>query len=104
MAYTDKSWSDSETSSGNSWSDSETYSDQEWSGGRVKIGTSTSPETRLEELHTFCPFKLHILSTIEGSTVKDEKELQKQFAFCHSHNEWFYPDERLLRFIYRKAS
>lgn len=66
--------------------------------GPIKIGCSIYPQHRLEQVTIWSPFPLEILHIEEGSHTL-ERNLHRCFADCHSHNEWFRPEERLLNAI-----
>ena len=64
----------------------------------IKIGWSKSPSMRFDNLQCGSPDKLVILKEIETSE-EAERYLHLQFKDLRQHGEWFYPGERLLKFI-----
>lgn len=70
----------------------------------VKIGwTSAHPETRLEQVQSYCPLDLTVLATIEG-TQKMERSIHRQFSHLRTNGEWFRADSELLKFIGQEGS
>jgi hypothetical protein len=67
-------------------------------GDLIKIGVSTSPEDRLQQLQKHSPVTLTLICTIPGG-YDQERKLHKQFAHIHSHGEWFNSTRELLQFI-----
>lgn len=65
-----------------------------------KIGfTARTPEERLKEVQTGCPYPLKIIHVFEGSQ-DDEKRLHLEFHEFLIHGEWFQlNEERLLGMI-----
>ena len=53
-----------------------------------KIGFSRSPESRIMDLQTGCPFALKVIHVIEGS-LQTEKELHRKFRMLKTYGEWF---------------
>lgn len=66
--------------------------------GPIKIGCSTIPENRLDQLTIWSPWPLEILCTAAGN-YKDENFLHSCFASDHSHREWFRSSPRLRAII-----
>jgi len=66
--------------------------------GRVKIGYSTAPESRLKAMADWSPVKLSLVYQEDGGELL-EKALHRHFADCRVHGEWFSPTPRLLAFI-----
>ena len=67
----------------------------------IKIGYSADPQSRLKELQTGSPSKLHIQAVIDGNT-QTEKGLHEMFAHLRAKGEWFrYTDE--LKWFIRTA-
>lgn len=62
--------------------------------GPIKVGCSTEPKRRLEDLLTWSPLRLEIVATMPG-TLKDEGFLHRCFAKSHSHREWFHPSPEI---------
>lgn len=68
-------------------------------GPFVKIGkTSGSPEGRLAELQTGCPYELKLLAYVPGG-IKRERQLHREFRELHVRGEWFKFERELYRFI-----
>jgi hypothetical protein len=61
--------------------------------GAVKIGRSSHPEQRLDELQTGSPYKLRLLASYEG---RGEEELAVHRSVARfrtkQKGEWFHPD------------
>jgi hypothetical protein len=57
--------------------------------GPVKIGYSTNPRRRLEDLQAACPYRLSIRGVIEGD-CKKEGQIQARLKVHRIHGEWFY--------------
>jgi hypothetical protein len=67
--------------------------------GRIKIGSSCDPISRLQQLKSQNPTeKLSILLTERGGLAK-ERERQGRFMEEHISGEWFKKSERLENFI-----
>jgi hypothetical protein len=62
--------------------------------GPVKIGCSTRPLSRLDQLMTWSPIPLEIAATCPGD-YKLEARIHNALADCHSHREWFLSDGRI---------
>lgn len=75
------------------------YFMQAATGGPIKIGCSDSPETRLTQLQTGCPFKLQIIGVIPAAGRKVEAQLHAHFAAIRSHGEWYEPTRELAAYI-----
>lgn len=68
-------------------------------GDFVKIGKATgSPDDRVAQLKTGCPFPIEVIATIPGGYEK-ERELHNRFADVRAHGEWFHATPRLMSFI-----
>lgn len=65
---------------------------------RVKIGRSSSPETRMNEMQTGSPTKLLLICEIE-LPMKYEGILHEFFKDDRSHGEWFEYSEDIKTFI-----
>lgn len=78
--------------------DAHVYFIQAESNGYIKIGFSTNIRGRLTDLRISCPCKLSILLILAGG-VNIETLHHNHFKDCHSHGEWFRPDDRLLKYI-----
>ncbi len=62
-------------------------------GDAVKIGVSSSPESRLDALQVGAPSKLYLLATIP-EMGKKEAECHRRLAHLQLHGEWFrYTEE-----------
>ena len=66
--------------------------------GPVKIGISTSPETRLVALQTACPYKLSVLCEMPGAAF-EEAAVHSFFAEYRLEGEWFKRAREVLDFV-----
>lgn len=66
--------------------------------GPVKIGCTGFIRERLVQLATWSPLPLEVIY-VEEAGHDLERNLHRCFADCHSHHEWFQPNERLLSAI-----
>ncbi len=66
-------------------------------GGPIKIGYTTNLGSRLFALQANSPVLLRTISCLPG-TLQDERAFHNAFRHCHSHLEWFHPDELLVSF------
>lgn len=75
------------------------------SEGRIKIGTGGERRARGGR-HTDNPDELIVLLRIRATDERDEKYWHRKFAHlrCNSHQEWFWPGEELLAFIYEASA
>lgn len=73
-------------------------------GGRIKIGVSGSPESRLAMLQTGSPVDLRIVGLIPDAEPGTEPDLHARFAHLRVRGEWFEPAADLLAFIAENAS
>lgn len=65
----------------------------------MKIGwTGGSPQRRLRELQTGCPWPIDLLGEMPGSTA-DERALHERFAHLCTMGEWFAFDDELLEWF-----
>jgi hypothetical protein len=65
--------------------------------GPIKIGYTTNLDARLYDLQASSPERLTTISCLPA-TLDFEKALHQNFKYCHSHLEWFYPDDLLVLF------
>lgn len=65
---------------------------------RVKIGFTTSPKTRLNELRLGSPVPLTILKVVRGN-LSLEIAVLALFHKYRLHGEWFDSHDKLMRFI-----
>lgn len=63
--------------------------------GPIKIGCSSVPEKRLEDLAVRSPFPLEVIASAPGS-YEIEQKLHRRFAFAHLHREWFNAASELV--------
>jgi hypothetical protein len=63
------------------------------SDGRIKIGCSVSPQSRLTEYVRWSPFPLEIVFEVPGD-FQLERRVQKYLSDTHLHHEWFGASER----------
>lgn len=68
------------------------------SGDSIKIGWSTTVETRLDHLRSTVP-DLQILHIMAAESSKDEKRLHRKFKHLRKDREWFEARPELLEFI-----
>lgn len=66
--------------------------------GPIKIGATKNVERRMAELNNWSPYPLELLVSVPGD-LGLERNIQDCFADDHSHQEWFRPSDRLLKFI-----
>lgn len=68
-------------------------------GPFIKIGfTSGTPEARIDQLKTGCPYELRLLATIPGAQSL-EREIHQRFRAARANLEWFHATPELLAFI-----
>jgi hypothetical protein len=65
---------------------------------RIKIGMAATPEARLAELQTGCPYELRLLATMPGG-LRAEAELHARFADLWLIGEWYRPSAELRALI-----
>lgn len=68
--------------------------------GRVKIGWSSSPMSRIGGIRTSSPFPLKLLGTVNG-TIETERALHRTFGSRRVNGEWFSCDETMISEIYK---
>lgn len=79
------------------------YFIQSGRNGPIKIGYSeNNVKGRLSDLQTASPNQLFLLGAMMGD-VKDEVEIQEEFEDLHIRGEWYKPDKKLKRFIFRSC-
>lgn len=61
----------------------------------VKIGSSSSPDERLDKYRYWSPVELEIIAVAPGSYA-EEFALHRLFKDHHSHREWFYGAPEIL--------
>lgn len=66
----------------------------------VKIGVTTDPQRRLEELQTGHHERLRLVSTVPGGP-SEEKSYHRRFSKYRAHGEWFKVNGALKEFIER---
>lgn len=64
----------------------------------IKIGTSTSPRSRIRELQTGNWHTLSLLGSMPGGE-NTESEIHKMFAHLHLRGEWYAMAKEILNFI-----
>jgi len=74
------------------------YFIQQENDGAIKIGISNNFKKRLRQLQTGSPYKLNILTIINGDEEL-EKQLHSKFAEYRLSGEWFKPVEKLVNYI-----
>jgi hypothetical protein len=62
--------------------------------GPIKIGCSSVPAGRLEQIAVWSPLPLEVIGSIPGG-YKEESFLHQCFADLHFHREWFHSAPRL---------
>lgn len=65
----------------------------------IKVGKAADCQDRLSDLQTGSPDKLHLLKEVYTDDYAAEKILHRRFRYCRAHGEWFFPDEKLIRFM-----
>ena len=65
--------------------------------GFIKIGCSNFPTTRFSGIQFNSPLQLRLIAIFLGDK-RDEHALHARFDSSRRHNEWFAPDEDILRF------
>lgn len=71
--------------------------------GLIKIGLSSKPQARFDDLQANSPLRLTLLNVIKG-TFRTERALHTKFKAARQHNEWFSPHPELLAFIEAPSS
>jgi len=74
------------------------YFIQQGHSGPVKIGYSSNPRKRIQELQTGSAERLYLLGSIEGDKTK-ENTLQNYFRKDKMQGEWFKPSDSLMDYI-----
>jgi hypothetical protein len=70
---------------------------------RVKIGyTKGEPQKRIVQLQPGSPVPLELLFAVPADRM-DEANMHLYLARCRSHNEWFFPDQKLVALIVCEA-
>lgn len=64
--------------------------------GPIKIGFSTNPRRRVEELQTMHTSQLFLLGVVECTSDATERALHRRFAGSHVRGEWYRPTPDLL--------
>jgi hypothetical protein len=72
-------------------------------GAKVKIGCSTQPMHRLDQIGEWVPYRIHLAATMPGG-FDLESALHRMFADSWSHLEWFDATPDLMAFIARVAA
>lgn len=67
-------------------------------GPFIKIGRSKTPDARIAELQTACPYPIYLLGSITGGAT-EENALHHQFAHLRSSGEWFHAKSALTSYI-----
>ncbi len=66
----------------------------------VKFGYSQNPNSRIKELQTGNPFKIHLLLKVNYNCVSSiEKEIHRYFKEKRERGEWFKIDEEVKDFV-----
>lgn len=66
--------------------------------GHIKIGYSTTPQMRLNNLRSSSPFEITVLRIFEG-TLEEEQALLGKFAAHRLRGEWFKQEGALAEWI-----
>lgn len=66
--------------------------------GRIKLGSSSSPERRLATFSAQSPRPLRLIAKWPGST-RDEQAIHRRFRAYRTHNEWFRPEGEFGEFV-----
>lgn len=67
-------------------------------GGKIKIGSSIYPPSRLATFMAWSPEPLEIVARAPGTEVMEHR-IHRRFRAHRSHSEWFYPADEVLRFV-----
>lgn len=68
-------------------------------GPFIKIGkASGTPDSRVLQLQTGCPFPITVMKIISGG-YEAERKLHKKFMHLNSYGEWFHSSPELIDFI-----
>ena len=71
--------------------------------GLVKIGATSSLESRLRALQNGSPVPLVLIGLIDGDKSV-ERELHNHWAHLRAHGEWFQASEELVAYIRTRAA
>lgn len=66
--------------------------------GHIKIGTSTDPSVRLEQLQVAASTRLTLIGSTDGNSV-DEARLHTKFRDLKTYGEWFFGAPSLWAYI-----
>lgn len=66
--------------------------------GPIKVGTSRSPDCRLQTLDSWSPFALEVVAEVDGG-VHIERRFHALFAETHQRREWFGWSRRIAATI-----
>lgn len=66
--------------------------------GRVKVGCSQRPESRLATFYTNSPRPLRLIAFWPGG-YSDEREIHERFSSYRTHNEWFRLEGAFADFV-----
>lgn len=75
------------------------YFVQAETGGPIKIGSANNVKRRLKQLQTGNPELLVLLHSTTGGK-RLERSLQESFKKYNKRDEWFFPDDSIVEFIY----
>ena len=64
----------------------------------IKIGYTNNIKRRIKDLQVGNPHKLELIAQINGGKNKEER-LHKKFDKYNIRNEWFEPNEEILKYI-----
>lgn len=79
------------------------YFIQKGEGGPIKIGKSSTPKVRLQNLQVGSEAPLKILCLFEGSETL-EQDLHRKFSHLAMSGEWFIPGQEIYDFMERIRS
>jgi hypothetical protein len=67
----------------------------------VKIGTSSDPERRFQELRLLSPVPCEVFAVFSGGHA-EETEIHRLFSAYHSHGEWYHAVKPVIQYAWRK--
>jgi hypothetical protein len=74
------------------------YAIQAESGGPIKFGTSGNPESRLRELQTGNPERLHLIA-YAAVGAQNERLVHFHLQDCRLQGEWFSPTPKAMAIV-----
>ncbi len=65
----------------------------------VKVGCSTKPQHRLQQLQYMCPGTLYIIHSQLETREVNERSVHRTFEALNTHGEWFQYTKELSNYI-----